>query len=448
MGVVHWLGTELQTPPSRFDCDHPLASRTRKPVENVTCIYCSSLGPFTDEHVVPAGLGGDDRGWLLKDVVCAVCNTKVFSPLETKVMRSSPLAMARLFLQSRSRGRGAKTATPSIQAPVGYFADPDSGLLLEQELGHRGQSTIHPQVIVVPPNMISVTGTDVASVNELVAELGALADVLTICEKTRDGLEVRFQLTPLKWDGHRYLAGTASGEAKAPRDAIWLEPLERPATKPSGLLTPRAFRRAKGPMVCRAGNVEDAARLLGFIRTNSDALVVPAGTKTKVTETPGIHLRQNMDGVAYNRVLTKIAFNLCAHLFGADAVRAPAFDAARDYARLGTGRTKELPDDLAKQLADRYPRLPHHHLMIVKGDPPVTGRAGHLTVFMQFYGGLFHAAVVAEGTAGIPAPPDETYVVVDYEANAISRFTSGDFARFVLASVAVLPGLDEMADDA
>lgn len=115
MGVVHWLGTEFQTPPSRFDSDRPLASRTRKPVENVTCIYCSSLGPFTDEHVVPAGLGGDDRDWLLKGVVCAVCNTKVFSPLETKVMRSSPLAMARLFLQSRSRDRGAKTAAPSIQ---------------------------------------------------------------------------------------------------------------------------------------------------------------------------------------------------------------------------------------------------------------------------------------------------------------------------------------------
>lgn len=66
----------------------------------------------------------------------------------------------------------------------------------------------------------------------------------------------------------------------------------------------------------------------------------------------------------------------------------------------------------------------------------------------QFYGGLFHAAFVAEGTSGIPAPSDETYVVVDYEANAISRFTSNDFARFALAIAADLPGLDEVTDDA
>src|SRR4051794_23745756 len=43
-----------------------------------TCIYCDSKGPFSEEHVVPAGLGGDDRDWLLKDCVCAKCNTTVF----------------------------------------------------------------------------------------------------------------------------------------------------------------------------------------------------------------------------------------------------------------------------------------------------------------------------------------------------------------------------------
>ncbi len=47
----------------------------------LNCIYCPSTGPFTDEHVVPAGLGGDDKDWLLKDAVCGVCNTTIFSPL-------------------------------------------------------------------------------------------------------------------------------------------------------------------------------------------------------------------------------------------------------------------------------------------------------------------------------------------------------------------------------
>ena len=51
------------------------------------CIYCGSPGPFTAEHVVSAGLGGDDNAWLLDDLVCGVCNTDIFSKLETKFLR-------------------------------------------------------------------------------------------------------------------------------------------------------------------------------------------------------------------------------------------------------------------------------------------------------------------------------------------------------------------------
>src|SRR5262245_1330648 len=111
----------------------------------MTCIYCGSLGPFTDEHVISAGIGGDDSNWLLKGCVCGRCNTEIFSKLEAKVLRSSPLALARLFLQSHTRGRGGKTGTPSIQPQVTYYADDVSKFLLEQELGAGGQPTILPQ---------------------------------------------------------------------------------------------------------------------------------------------------------------------------------------------------------------------------------------------------------------------------------------------------------------
>ncbi|MEA3063901.1 MAG: hypothetical protein QOJ27_329 [Sphingomonadales bacterium] len=408
----------------------------------MTCIYCPSTGPFTDEHVVPAGLGGDDKDWLLKDVVCGVCNTTIFSPLETKVMRSSPLAIARLFLQSRSRNRGGKTTAPSIQAPVSYFDDAETGLLLEQELRGRGQPTVFPQVIVVPPNQVTVTATDVPSANQLVDELGSLPDLLTICVKERDGPEVRFHLSPLTWQNNRYSVGEAAGQAKAPRDVIWLEPLELPATNPAATLTPRVFRRTNGPLVCRAGSVDDAARLLTFIRTNHSDLIVPAGTPATSTVTPGIHFRQLMDAAAYDRVLTKIGINLCAHLFGPDAVRTAAFDAARDYARTGDGGVRRWPIEVAKASTDRFPRLPNHHLMVVTVNPPSAEQAGHVAVLMQFYGGPIEALIVAEGDTGIPDCPDPIFVVVDYEANVISKFSMEEFAIFAIASQASIPFFD------
>jgi len=407
--------------------------------DDVTCIYCQSAGPFSDEHVIPAGLGGDDRDWLLKDVVCAVCNTKVFSPLETKVMRSSPLAIARLFYQSRSRDRGGKTVAPTIQAPVSYFDDTGSGLLLEQQLGSGGQSTVHPQVIVVPPNNITVAGSDVATMNALVDELRSLPDTLTICEKFRDGVEVRFDLTPLTWNGRSYVVGVAAGHNKAPADAIWLEPLELPATEIVGILTPRVFRRSKGPMVCRADSLADAAVLLSFVRANHEVLAVPADATATATETPGIHFRQTMDEDAYDRVLTKIGINLCAHLFGAEAVRAPAFDQAREFARTGSGRVRMLPVDQAKQLTDKFPRLPRHHLLVVLIEPASAGQVGHAAVLMQFYGGLMHAVVVAQGSSGLPSTSDLIYVVVDYEANSITRCTPDQFAEYAIRVGAEMP---------
>lgn len=407
----------------------------------MTCIYCPSVGPYTDEHVVPAGMGGDDGRWLLKDVVCGVCNTDVFSPMETKVMRASPLAIARLFKQTRSRKRGKKTAAPSIYAPMSYFDDPQSGLLLEQELGSGGQSMLWPQVNYVPPERMTVSATDAASANELIRDLGALADLLTVCEKLRDGLEVRYRLTFLRWDGVAYQPGEVDSTAAAPRGAIWLEPLEYPETETAGTLTARVFRRAKGPMTCRAGGAEAVASLLTLIRQNHPKLVVPADATSISTDTPGIHLRQTMDPVAYDRVLVKIGVNVCAHLFGDAAVRTPAFASAREYARFGTGSVVQLPIEAAKKITDAFPVLAHHHLLLIDAKAPEGGEPGHVMITMQFYGGISHSYLLAVGDA-VPNAADPIFVVVDYEANLIERHSPGSFAQFAKRNGAIWRAID------
>lgn len=395
----------------------------------MTCIYCPSVGPYTDEHVVPAGMGGDDGRWLLKDVVCGVCNTDVFSPMETKVMRASPLAIARLFRQTRSRNRGKKTAAPSIHAPLSYFDDPQSGLLLEQELGSGGQSRIWPQVNFVPPERMTVSATDGASANDLIRDLGNLADLLTLCEKRRDGLEVRYRLTLLRWNSVAYEPGEVDSTAAAPRGAVWLEPLEYPETETAGTLTARVFRRAKGPMTCRADGVDDVATLLTLIRHHHPKLVVPADAASISTDTPSIHLRQVMDPVAYDRVLVKIGVNVCAHLFGDDIVRTPGFARAREYARYGTGSVVQLSIEDAKKFTDAFPVLAHHHLLLVATKAPEGEEPGCVMITMQFYGGLTHSYLLAVGDA-VPNAADPIFVVVDYEANSIERHSPESFALF------------------
>ena len=188
------------------------------------CIYCGSPGPFTDEHAVSAGLGGDDSAWLLKGCVCRVCNTDVFSKLETKFLRSSPVALARLFLQPRSRNRGGKSTPPSVQPKTSYIRDPDSGILLEAVLGAGGSGEVLPQLVVVDKTQIAVTGKDASTAAAFLTELQTvLADAVTLIEKTREGFEVAYEVTPLIWEDDAYVPGETAISARPPKAGVWVE---------------------------------------------------------------------------------------------------------------------------------------------------------------------------------------------------------------------------------
>lgn len=69
----------------------------------MSCLFCESNGPFSDEHVIPASLGNDDL--ILVDQVCARCNDHFSRKVEAPVLSKSPLAFWRVFLGIRT-GRG------------------------------------------------------------------------------------------------------------------------------------------------------------------------------------------------------------------------------------------------------------------------------------------------------------------------------------------------------
>jgi len=60
-----------------------------------SCIYCGLRRRCNAEHVFPAGLGGDDKSFMLYNMVCEECNSVTFSKIEAAFMHSSPEAFAR-----------------------------------------------------------------------------------------------------------------------------------------------------------------------------------------------------------------------------------------------------------------------------------------------------------------------------------------------------------------
>jgi hypothetical protein len=389
------------------------------------CIYCGSLGPFSDEHVVSAGLGGDDDHWLLKDCVCRVCNTEIFSKQEAKFLRASPIGIARLFLQDRTRDRGNRASAPSIQPNLTVYGDEATGTLLAALMAEKGKTAILPQIVALPRGDavdIAVTGSDIQSVREFLERFdGVLTDELVLIEKRRDGFEFVFDLTPLSWVVDAYRAGAPRVASTPEKDGIWIDALTRPATAGVNYLLPLAvFQLPKGQIVCRAGSPAMACVLLSFLRQNPQ-IRQPGGVGATIAldERPGVHLRFAVDLAGYDRVLTKIGINLCAFILGLDLVRDPAFDRAVEYARSGIGAVYKAPA-VSDQLLG--PPLPDCHSMALCPAPGATGE--NAIVFLaQFYGGpweRFRLAEFAQPIDGLSLP---IIVHVNYQNHRIERLT-------------------------
>ena len=271
------------------------------------CIYCGSLGLFSDEHVVCAGLGGDDNRWLLKSCVCRVCNTEIFSKLETKFLRASPVGVARLFMQDRARDRGHKSAAPSIQPNVTVYKDEQTGYLLAAQMADKGKTTVLPQIIANPQSggvETAITGSDRASVTNFLESFDSLlVDELVLIEKRRVDFEVVFDLTPLAWSDEAYTLGQASTASKPPTRGIWIGPLTRPATASVEERLPLAvFGLPNGQIVCRASSRAMAGVLLSFLRSNPQVRQPSIiGSVVAFDDQPGVHLLLAIDFAAYDR---------------------------------------------------------------------------------------------------------------------------------------------------
>lgn len=139
-----------------------------------TRIYCPSAGPFTKEHVFPAGLGSGDA-FQLVDLVCGHCNTDVFGPLDQALMRRSPAALARIFLMKQGRRDGG---TPKLDTDVVEMAVADFNWVEEAELEAGGQVRVCPQFLFNGDQCL----TQAAATSDIPRFVAALASTLTLSD--------------------------------------------------------------------------------------------------------------------------------------------------------------------------------------------------------------------------------------------------------------------------
>lgn len=397
-----------------------------------TCIYCDEIKPFTAEHVVCAGLGGDDKDWMLEYCVCGDCNTKVFSKLEAAFLRSSPIALARLFYQEKTRGRGGKAGTPSLTTKQNLLVDNATGLLLTQEIGQGLQPVVLPQLLLKTPGTLMAR---IPNIEEGRSFLDALRIVMRhgpiLVEKIKNGFEVGYKATRLTWDDQKceFSAGAAELLAKPPgKNAVWVERLLMPPSVTAGLrLTPRIYRRSQGELVCGLVDIDEAARFLSYLRNNEGAVSIPDGAALTAIPTSDVHLSLQIRVDVHDRVLTKIGINLIAKIFGLNFVRRPEFTSAKEYVRNGIGNILKISID-KHPMNDRLKStdLPGVHTLILSGARSQNDQTRLLTMCVSLYSGPFESFALAELPKDLPELAEPVVILVSYNENRIERFSMSE----------------------
>lgn len=382
------------------------------------CVYCASLGPFSDEHVFPAGMGGDDNNFLLIDSVCANCNTNVFSGLELSLMRRSPTGLGRKFMQSKTRERGAHTSKPTIETRNHFIVD-ESGRLLEAEDDKHGIETILAQCIF-EGGKIHYTAQDSPHLLKLYKALETALNTPTINIIKKIGPKI-FDITTYEWIDDNYNLSKQETLNKPPSTGIWsATPSDNSKTYES-----RFFQRLKGQIVLKTQSSETHATLLRSMRRTLPSIQNKhIDAQPNTINNPLVQIEMSVDIPESERAIAKIGLNLFIHTFGATAANHAEFDQIKNSILTGC---PELPfssfgENTEETISDLFGNTPEksHCAMLMAIPSTLGGRDIYFNA--KFYGTGTHKVLLASNST-ITELEYPIYFLINYETNKIEKLS-------------------------
>lgn len=398
-------------------------------IGQVACIYCQGPGPFSDEHVFCAGLGGDDPTFMLRDLVCAECNTCVFSGMEARFMRGSIEGFARVCLQPRGRNRRKRSRAPLFRAESIRVVLPN-GAKAEAEVRGGGQVVILPQFFF-DDGFLQAECSSAAVLREFVKVLGRIfaSDLLSLVTKSQTVKAPDYLTANFHWDGTRYIHTETISMPSPPIACVWREALQRddPDEK-----SPRIYRRGEGQVVFRPHMGMLDPEFLTILRRNLPALVAAAANAGAGAPLPSAPVAVSMKQTIglRERVLAKIGVNLAAYAYGGTYIRHECFAQIKSsvlHATPDVVCTDHAVDQLGAEdfLRKVFAAIPpdrHVGILTTFGGP---GGTIDLMFCVRLYGGMLTTIRLAQD---VPVPPDQPqFLLVDYREHRIELLGCSDF---------------------
>gem|GEM_PF-1248961 len=395
-------------------------------VNSASCIYCEGSGPFTNEHVISAGLGGDDNRFLLKDMVCEECNTKRFSPLELEFLRNSPIALARLFSQKQARKRGAKDNSPKLSVPVKNIID-KNGRPLEADF-ENGRAEILSQLIRRDEKTIDVTGRNLESFSTM---LKACHDVFvesTVCafKQRSDGKDDLISIVYGR-DENSYVEKSRTMGQRIRGKYIWISLDDKIDTSPNHRTS--LYQRMNGQIVLKTSSPDAIVESLNFFRKSIEQLNLESVQESDIVN-PLVALSGTFSIDVIPRVFAKIAFNILAYLVPRKYLSRPQFSTIRQSILTGKPQLPYHATELTAKVGTILKRLTPegHHSFLISRQPSSKG-GFFVYVTAQLYGSFVEFSILGDS---LPHPPILLPVLflVDYNEHSIRRLEAHQFLVF------------------
>lgn len=401
---------------------------TQTTAPSPVCIYCEGPGPFSDEHVISAGLGADDDRYLLVDMVCKRCNTDVLGKLELEVLRCSPIAIGRAFMQPHGRDRGKRTAAPGIQARRKQMASP-SGYPHEIDFGQHAQPIVLPQLKITGEKKFDYAAAGPDELHSFVMSLSTLlqGDQVTCIRKRGPEHELRYETIIMLRSGETFTqADESSFQAKPPRNGLWLESCDGVGSES---MTPAAtiLQNLNGSIVLKTSTATVEGALNLFVQAIAkfpfDSHV------TRDIEGPIVAMEMTVTVGAMERVIAKIGINLLAYYLGRDYVTDPGFQQVKDSILTGTPRLSAgiIEDASIQSILDAAPEN-HHVFCLSKASQP--GGRATIKMIAKLYGAAQNMVLALD----VPEPnlPLPVFFLVDYLNHKVKQWSLYDYSEHLV----------------
>lgn len=391
------------------------------------CIYCGRPGPFSDEHVICAGLGADDDRFLLVDMVCRHCNTNVFSNLEREVLRSSPIAIGRSFMQPHGRDRGKHTTAPGIQARKKQMIS-SSGYPDEVDFGPHSKPIVLPQLKMVGEKEFKSSAENMDDLRSFVFFLANLFqnDQVICVRKRGPEHELRYEVITMLRSGKTFTQADPSNfQDKPPRGCLWLERYDGADARGVNPLA-TIFSSRKGETILKTSS-ETVENALNFFACAAEQFSFEV-QETKDIENPVISVQMTVTIGVMERVLAKIGVNLLAFYLGKEYVSNPRFQGVKDSILKGVPRLDShlVEDDTMHAILSAAPK--DHHVLLLSCVSQPTGRLA-IVLTAKLYG----VALCVPLALDVPIPHRAlpVFFLVDYLNHEVKEQSLVEFAEYL-----------------